>query len=1155
MRIYVAPVRIRTMAVVVISVAAALGGLPTAVAAEEPSVASIAPVPTTDKNVVQRNAADSAMADAQATGQRVEDVSQRTETTKVYANPDGSWTSDTASEPERVQDRDGSWHAIDTTLVPVAGGGFAPKHAVGDLRLSDGGDREFASLQSSGRDLTWEWPRALPQPIISGSSATYPDAVDGGDLVVTALSTGFRHDIVLRDRPDSPLSIAIPIVTGDGPNITGAESGAVSIETKSGQTLATASAPVMYSLPDALGESTEPAGADETNAPATMQPSSAASPASESPSPAPSLSTESEVPQSEVPAEVQPVDPADLQAPDATETVASSLTQTADGAVLTLRPDAEFLANADTHYPVVIDPTVTVSSSGDSYIGSGAPDATHPNDDTLKAGSPNGTDKMRAIVVFPTQAAWRGQKIVSSTLLMRNFYATSCTGSAGNMNAYRITSPITWSTLTWNNRPTFTGVNASWTDDAYGASGCAANDMQVNLAGMTQDWANGSANYGVQLSANTETCKCAYREFRSASYTTSTGYTGYRPRLVVNYSLPQASELSVSNTSGSYVAIPDPTISARLSHPNGKLLTGHFTASDSTTGAVVWSQDVQQSTVNSVVTANVPTDALEPRSSYQFKVVADDGSVTSPAVSSQVLQVVPITATAPAVACADPCTPVTPTTVFSDSIPAGASRAVTVDVPDVDADSVGQISATFEITSPDAGGTLTVGDPTYPAPGRPTLTYSGGTAQVTADVYLSTANQIALTNNGSSAVAVTLRVTGWRPWATQEDVQDAQAEEPASVDPADAEQVTGVTTQEDLDAVPQPAEAAVEPDEQPPCQPSADGSDTCVEPGVPTDTPEDEFDPATIDVAPQTSETTTAQGAINPISCPAVVGSWEFTGRFNACTIERQRGDVFKYQNGQKRKIGSYQYLRYVSTDLDSRTLTLDVRWRYHMEWMSNNIGAVSVNNWLFCDNPTLCTSDRYIEHARLQIATGEIDSPTYLRSATAAIPSLTAPNTIETQLAETNNTTASANYDSNPVRLPRARCDNLRYLPGVGCVYKQYTPTFKLSRAVAPASAGHIVLAQANPRWAGRLSRHYWDGEPNLNRRVARATCRARHYTLSCDEYPFASTNQGCYQRPPCSVAGIPRTDNSKSGSLLGSFYGTARVADNDAFYVRIVP
>jgi len=106
------------------------------------SPAAVAAVTAPASDDSSRPDSVSASVTARLSGHRVEDLSQRNEYTRVYANPDGTWTSETASEPESVQDDQGVWHAIDTTLVP-ADGGLAPAYAAADLVLSDGGDQSL----------------------------------------------------------------------------------------------------------------------------------------------------------------------------------------------------------------------------------------------------------------------------------------------------------------------------------------------------------------------------------------------------------------------------------------------------------------------------------------------------------------------------------------------------------------------------------------------------------------------------------------------------------------------------------------------------------------------------------------------------------------------------------------------------------------------------------------------------------------------------------------------------------------------------------------------------------------------------------------------------------------------------------------------------
>ena len=76
----------------------------------------------------------------------VEDLSRRTETDQVFANPDGTRTVRSYADPKRLQNQDGTWSDIDLTLQPVDGG-YAPTAAPVDSVFSDGGDKTFVELQ------------------------------------------------------------------------------------------------------------------------------------------------------------------------------------------------------------------------------------------------------------------------------------------------------------------------------------------------------------------------------------------------------------------------------------------------------------------------------------------------------------------------------------------------------------------------------------------------------------------------------------------------------------------------------------------------------------------------------------------------------------------------------------------------------------------------------------------------------------------------------------------------------------------------------------------------------------------------------------------------------------------------------------------------
>lgn len=143
-------------------------------------------------------------------------------------------------------------------------------------------------------------------------------------------------------------------------------------------------------------------------------------------------------------------------------------------------------------------------------------------------------------------------------------------------------------------------------------------------------------------------------------------------------------------------------------------------------------------------------------------------------------------------------------------------------------------------------------------------------------------------------------------------------------------------------------------------------------------------------------------------------------------------------------------------------------------------------------------------------------------------------------------------------------RCDRYRYIGSRGgCVYARIEPTWTISRSARfPAIARHILRAQRalSRHWGNRslggspLTRNRSRRDVDLNRAAAQRQCAQRHVRMSCDEYPFASTDEGCAFYT-CSVAGVPSKQNFGAGGALNGFYCRNRVIDGDRFWVRVVP
>jgi len=150
----------------------------------------------------------SASLKARATGKAVPIPSRTTQTSTTVALPDGKFKMTSTVMPVRVQQA-GRWVPVSARLHKVAGG-YAPGATPSGLVLSAGGRGPLAVMTPrDGRRLTLSVPFALPAPVVSGVSATYPNVVPGADLRVTATSQGGLSDSLVIKNAVAAKSAAV----------------------------------------------------------------------------------------------------------------------------------------------------------------------------------------------------------------------------------------------------------------------------------------------------------------------------------------------------------------------------------------------------------------------------------------------------------------------------------------------------------------------------------------------------------------------------------------------------------------------------------------------------------------------------------------------------------------------------------------------------------------------------------------------------------------------------------------------------------------------------------------------------------------------------------------------------------------------------------
>ncbi|MEV0623899.1 DNRLRE domain-containing protein [Nonomuraea sp. NPDC050404] len=455
-------------------------------------------------------------------GEAAEVTDETTATSITYAQPDGqTFKTEVTAGPVRAR-QGGGWAPIDTTLAQQDGKLRAKTLAEGAVvEISAGGTDPFVKMSADGKSYALRWPTPLPKPAVKGSAATYTDAAGvGADLVVTALPTGFRHEVVLRQRPSKPLELRIG-VEDEGLTLTEGKGGWLLLKGKDKKLVAAGTRPVV------------------SDGSAKGRPAKRGS--------------------------------------------AGGDVVTKDGRTeLVIEPDQKFLADTGTTYPVSVAAVVTLPTLADAWISDyGVVGSSTYRNRTLWVGTYDEGEPLpqveRAYMKFDT-AALNSVNVSAATLSVRTTDANGCGDAQSGLKAQRITAAWTDTALTWDAKPgTTTAGEAVATDHP----GCAVpGTMSWNLAAMTQAWASGTANHGIMLRGVDETFDGGRPQYNRA-FESFNGTN--KPTLNVTYTLgstPTVAGLQLSpatSTGGTVTATSlTPQLTATVADTAGGNLTGQF---------------------------------------------------------------------------------------------------------------------------------------------------------------------------------------------------------------------------------------------------------------------------------------------------------------------------------------------------------------------------------------------------------------------------------------------------------------------------------------------------------------------------------------------------------------------------------------------------
>ncbi|WP_320068883.1 hypothetical protein [Micromonospora sp. RTGN7] len=231
--------------------AAALSAATTVTALVAPAAPVAAAEPAKGSCVDEQPDAGAARRMLAACGRRVEILSERTEWSQVFLNPDASRTLEQTIEPTRVR-KGTAWAPVDTTLK-MTSEGVAPRATVLPMVFSAHGDGPFARLRDGSRELAVSWPGTLPTPVLSGSTATYRNVLPDVDLQVTAQPLGFSEVLVVRTRAAAanPKLASLRFgIAAKGLSVSAAPGGGLAARDAKGGTVFAAPAPLMWDSSD-----------------------------------------------------------------------------------------------------------------------------------------------------------------------------------------------------------------------------------------------------------------------------------------------------------------------------------------------------------------------------------------------------------------------------------------------------------------------------------------------------------------------------------------------------------------------------------------------------------------------------------------------------------------------------------------------------------------------------------------------------------------------------------------------------------------------------------------------------------------------------------------------------------------------------------------
>ncbi|MGW0998360.1 DNRLRE domain-containing protein [Streptomyces sp. NPDC002523] len=348
-------------------------------------------------------------------------TSHRTASARYWQLSDGRVEAELSGVPESF--RDGKhWKQIDTGVKATdrRGYDFANTHNLGRSYFGHSAANllRFEADATHAVTLGLSGAKGELKPRVKGATVTYRDAASGADLVYEVRNGAVKENIVLAERPDTAVKFVFTLKT-DGLTPKALKNGTIALY-KDGVKQPVMVIPAAF-MTDAKKDKSSPYG----HAASTK--------------------------------------------------VTQKLSRDGKDYLLTVTPDAEWLASTQRAYPVRIDPTITYSPppcddsnfqgclSQGVMVDSSQPDKNYNGVGTSKTGNwqlgvgTTATGKRRSLIKFPLDGIPAGAKIDSARLGL--YFDQAHTTGANNVTveAHRATGTWEQTAATWNNTSSLSG--------------------------------------------------------------------------------------------------------------------------------------------------------------------------------------------------------------------------------------------------------------------------------------------------------------------------------------------------------------------------------------------------------------------------------------------------------------------------------------------------------------------------------------------------------------------------------------------------------------------------------------------------------------------------------------------------------------------------